>query len=140
MFEPLPKATVKIFDGKVYVEVPPDRDTPYRLKPINGRLSRVGRARNYKLASHVWGLRSAAPALPSQPRTSPMRARAPRPRQHRGVARGRDGGARDDGSASADDGGGGSADPPPRSEGGPRAAVIPPRSRAPRVIHGRARQ
>src|SRR5215831_4925047 len=103
-------ATIKIFDGKVYVEVPPDRDTPPRVKPDGkGGWRRVGWARNYKLASHVWGLRSAAPALPSQPHTSPMRARTPRPREHRAAPR-RDSGARAD---SSGDDGGGSSDPPP---------------------------
>ena len=58
-------ATIKIFDGKVYVEVSPDRDTPPRLKlDGKGGWRRVGWARNFKLASHVWGLRSAAPAAP----------------------------------------------------------------------------
>jgi hypothetical protein len=139
MLQTLPKATIKIFDGKVYVEVSPDRDTPPRLKPDGkGGWRRVGWARNFKLASHVWGLRSAAPALPSQPRTSPMRARALRPRERRSAPR-RDCGG-DGSSASGDDGG--SSDPPPphpKSEHDPRAEVESS-SRAPRVLDGRAQQ
>jgi hypothetical protein len=103
-------------EGRLYVEVPPDRDTPPRLKPDGrGGWRRVGWAGNFKLASYVWGLRSFAPARSlSVPRTSPTRARAPRPRCHSVARRNGDDSSEDDGGG---DGDGGGEPPGPRSHG-----------------------
>jgi hypothetical protein len=102
-------------EGKVYIEVPPPPEAPWRLKPDGrGGWRRVDQAQTFLLATVALGPppQSGAPPLSHfPPRTSP-RLRTPRPRSFSG----RDGGDDSGDDGGGDDDGSGSDGPPPSGQ------------------------
>src|SRR5262249_6463047 len=115
---------LRFYDGKLMIEVPPTRDTPWRVAPDGrGGLRRIEQAKTFQRASVVLGLpRSIALSSPP-PRTRSRPRLTPRPRAARvqvgAAAASRDDGGRggggdgSGGDGGSDDGGGSDSPPPP---------------------------